>query len=600
MRIFFEDYPYEASLVDKTFGSIKKVWNRKKGYCTSSCVGHIYCKNDSYTGSAFMLPKAMLLKVGDKMCVLGIPGAYPEKVIDLDDPLNPLSDNEVLLKDINDLSLWIYGVIERFWERNKKNSKQIEEADLQRSRANTDTASKDFLSMAKQLVDFYKAHKNIFTTITLLNHSGNNNVSWQKTITKRRPHIGKDGIPIYVETLNKKKEIDTDEKLIVLFYSVLKFLNSKYPFYLHLDDILYPTIPVSRIEVMLDGGIVPKALKGTRNLYHREDLRELWKLLETFFKYNQNIDKNKQDRLYVRKFHLVFEDMIDQLISDDDIPEKLKVQRDAKIVDHLYRDRSLLDPKNDIYFIGDSKYYKDKADIDGTSLYKQFTYARNAILFNIEQYYLEGNRDPKLRYRDSFPSDMPLTHVKHTFVDSATEGYNITPNFFIRSSVTRGEINTDKLDFRPLKMKDGKDISKHFEDRLFDRDTLLLKEFGINLFFVMVAYASIEDWSEVIRGIIRQTLLENLDSRYKFYRIKVKDLPVPFMQKYFHLLIGKAYRTGFYDDHIILAFERSPQGEKDEAHIWPLIQPDLEDRQEFTLAEVEAKYQQELTAAEAK
>ena len=100
-----------------------------------------------------------------------------------------------------------------FWERNKKNSKQIEEADLQHTRANTDTASKDFLSMAKQLVDFYKAHKNIFATITLLNHSGNNNASWQKIITKRRPHIGKDGIPIYVETLNKKKEIDTDEKL---------------------------------------------------------------------------------------------------------------------------------------------------------------------------------------------------------------------------------------------------------------------------------------------------------------------------------------------------------------------------------------------------
>lgn len=95
------------------------------------------------------------------------------------------------------------------------------------------------------------------------------------------------------------------------------------------------------------------------------------------------------------------------------------------------------------------------------------------------------------------------------------------------------------------------DIQKQFEDRLFDRDTLLLREYYINLFFVMRAYATDEDWSDELHKIIREDLIKNLNRKYSFWRIYPKENPVPFVWIHFHEIIGKAYRTELFSDDII-------------------------------------------------
>ena len=109
--------------------------------------------------------------------------------------------------------------------------------------------------------------------------------------------------------------------------------------------------------------------------------------------------------------------MVDHLIGDSGKLADLKNQKDGKLIDHIYLDKSLISSKNNIFYIGDSKYYADELHPQGVSLYKQFTYARNAIQYNnIDQYYLKHKKNPNsIRYRDT-----------------ETEGYNITPNFFIR------------------------------------------------------------------------------------------------------------------------------------------------------------------------
>ena len=170
------------------------------------------------------------------------------------------------------------------------------------------------------------------------------------------------------------------------------------------------------------------------------------------------------------------------------------------------------------------------------------------------------------------------------FKDSLTEGYNVTPNFFIRNGVPDGQIIYSDPQLRPnTNVKE--DIQRQFEDRLFDRDTLLLREYYINLFFVMRAYATHEDWSNELHTIIRADLIENLNRRYNFYKIRPKMLNVPFVWAHFHEIIGKAYRTGFYDEEIILAFENSARGCANKEAIELSIKNDIEGQMEkFTLA----------------
>jgi len=431
-----------------------------------------------------------------------------------------------------------------------------------------------------QLVDFFKEHDTIFTTITKENHSGNNNTSWQRTISRTQPYIDQQTQePMYVQTINKKKELDTNEKLIILFYSVLNYLKREYHLKIDLGDLVYPILPAAKVGVMVSSGITPKEIKGNKSSYFREDLRELWKLLDAFFRYNRSNDEQRKDLLVVGNFHIVFEAMIDKLLSDNDIPHDLKYQNDAKIVDHIYLDRSLTGSDSNIYFIGDSKYYKDANDITGVPLYKQFTYARNAIQYNVEQLYLKKavgeERLKALRYRDSIPLDMKFTGEElQRFRDSLTEGYNVTPNFFIRNGVPDGSINYADPQLKANdKLKE--DIQKQFEDRLFDRDTLLLREYYINLFFVMRAYATDEDWSAELHKIIRDDLVANLNRKYNFYRIYPKENPVPFVWIHFHEIIGKAYRTELFADDIILAFENTPEGDAHKAAVERSIKDDI-------------------------
>ena len=574
MRIYFEDYLYPPPLLEEYFGKMLEVCDDK---VKTRYVGYVY-NRDKYDGPIFILPKALLLKRGGKMTLLGIPEAVPEKIIDLESPENPLYGSDII-GEISGFSIWVHQVIRRFYDENKR-SNIIKEAELRRSSASASSGKKDLLSAAMQLVDFFKEHDTIFTTITKENHSGNNNTSWQRTISRTQPYIDqKTQEPMYVQTVNKKKELDTNEKLIILFYSVLNYLKKEYHLKISLGDLIYPIMPAAKVGTMVSSGITPKEIKGNKSSYFREDLRELWKLLDAFFKYNRSTDEKKRDLLVVGNFHIVFEAMIDKLLSDQDIPDKLKYQNDDKIVDHIYLDRSLTGSDSNIYFIGDSKYYKDANDITGVPLYKQFTYARNAIQYNVEKLYLEKavgvEKLNKLRYRDSIPLDMKFTGEElQRFRDSLTEGYNVTPNFFIRNGVPDGEINYSDPQLKANdKLKE--DIQKQFEDRLFDRDTLLLREYYINLFFVMRAYATDEDWSDELHKIIREDLIKNLNRKYSFWRIYPKENPVPFVWIHFHEIIGKAYRTELFSDDIILAFEKTKEGEAHKAAIERSIKDDI-------------------------
>ncbi len=134
--------------------------------------------------------------------------------------------------------------------------------------------------------------------------------------------------------------------------------------------------------------------------------------------------------ILVKNFNLVFEAMIDELIGDKDM-ENMKEQDDGKIIDHIYRYKDLFanSEGKQIYYVGDSKYYKIGHEVKGESLYKQFTYARNITQWHLDLFRSDAEKDREERNRYG---DIKLR-------DELTEGYNIIPNFFISAMMNKKE-----------------------------------------------------------------------------------------------------------------------------------------------------------------
>ena len=369
----------------------------------------------------------------------------------------------------------------------------------------------------------------------------------------------KEGTPYYLDLRIKDKAVNIDEELIVLYYSVLRYLKEKFHFPITIGDVPYVLKSKSEIQNYLDTGVGKRRMRDMKGKYFRDDLLHLWALLDAFFDLNVSRDDKDpiKESLTTKNFNKVFERMVDFLIGDSDKLAALKNQKDGKLVDHIYLDKSLIGKKHNIYYIGDSKYYQDGSHPEGVSLYKQFTYAKNAIQYNIDQFYLKHSQNPNaIRYRDK-----------------DTEGYNVTPNFFVIPKIEENNLDFTSPSFGPTDWRPKP--NKHFEDRLFDRDTLLLREYSINLIFLIAAYGAYEDcWTGTLRKTIRDDMVQLLNDTYKFFKIEPMDIPLysqngqvgtlPFL-RYFRLLLeGKAYKENEGSKEIILAFEKEgPIGEKD-------------------------------------
>ena len=209
----------------------------------------------------------------------------------------------------------------------------------------------------------------------------------------------------------------------------------------------------------------------------------MFRLCEIYFIKNDlgSTSRKSKEFITIDNYNIIFEDMVDKLFSDlitDDLSiqnkeglslKDLKNHPDGKIIDHIYADKSLIDDSN-IFYIGDSKYYKSTNNAGKSSKFKQFTYAKNVIQFHIDVLNQTSKLPNGLRYRDE-----------------ATEGYNISPNFFIYGYVDDYRIFEEPL----LEAKnDNPIISAHFPDRLFDRDTLFIHEYKLNFLYVLKAYTS--------------------------------------------------------------------------------------------------------------
>lgn len=536
MILLFEEYHYPKQLLKEVLGGYVHLYTElKNGKAKVQYVGYFFSKEKG--DSVFILPKVF---IDDQHKAFG--KYLPEDITSI----NANDDGAVkrLIEDgdhnvIFELSVWIYRAITQFVSRNI-DTDIVDDAVIQNPTDVNGEKSQTMLDIILQLLDFHKKHRHLFIYVSIINASGNNKIHWAKTISKTQPII-KDKTPYYVEFRNKNKVVNLDEELVVLFYSTLEYLCDTYNFRVK-SDVQYELLPSQKIRDLIETKRGTRLLKKIRRKYFTDEFVKLWRLLYTFFDMAENIKSHKyhEDRLLVKNFNIVFEDMIDYLIGSkmEDIPNELKNQADGKIVDHIYKSKSLIDD-NDIYYVGDSKYYAAWNEIGANSIYKQFTYAKNIIQFNIN---LLHHWEPQNKSKEK--------HLPYR--DSLTDGYNITPNFFIR-----GVVNIQNISYEE-DIKEQSDmirINRHFYNRLFDRDTLILKEYNINFLYVLSTYAihiDSESRKHRLRTMFRNDLIESLDKAYTFYKVKQRTGGMSLeelVRANFYMFAGRMYQSP--DDNTI-------------------------------------------------
>lgn len=536
MKILIEGEKYSLELLQDIFDD-PKFYHQENQEATILSVGyyHSYEKGEL----VYMLPKVFM--ADSQETVFGI----------TKNDLLELEKSETFKhKDeynwIRQVSVYFYNSLLEFRRRNRLTT--IIQSSLS-SNLNTNLGKQEYsyLDLLLSFVNFYKKNKsNILFKHIEFKSQQVKNPNWGRTISKSIPLITQDKQPIYNIYRNKKRVINTEEELMIYFFSILNHFNIEHNLYLQIDKS-YEIIKGSQFKLLQKNGL--SKLRKIKYRYFNDTLKKMYHLCEIYFSKtdSSSISRKKEEFISVNNYNLVFEDMIDKLFTDPIIEKKtadgtslknLKYNDDGKIIDHVFDYQSILDT-SDIFYIGDSKYYKSDNIAGKVSKFKQFTYAKNVIQYNIDllnetgEYYTEN-----LKYRDDL-----------------TEGYNITPNFFIYGYIS------DYKNFEKTELKAKGDIVKsfHFENRLFDRDTLFVHQYKINFLYVLKSYTqfgnqTIEKFRTETKTMFRKNFVEffsNKDkSKFELYEYQKENIE-DFIETNFRMLNGKCFKT--IDNKLILA-----------------------------------------------
>lgn len=559
MRILVEEYQYDATLVRDVLQGIDALQN-VEGLVSLSYVGYFY--NTKLKDCVFILPKVLMderSRVFSKYS--------PTEIIHMDK--SKLTDEERMF--LYEFAVWIYRAVDVFHRSHKDTDivyhRRISQVGRgMRKRTNT------LLDILLSLIQFNKDNRSYVTFILKNIHSGFNKINWTQTIN-HSPAIIQNEEAVYVKMVNKKRKVNFDEELLIIYFSILAYISETYGF--HVDiQVGFPLIKGAKFDSYLNGrGVI--RLRQIKYKYFSDKALELWNLCYAFFAHRTEITTSAElkEYLLVKNFYVVFEAIIDELIGDnkDDLPIDFKEQKDGKLVDHLYTYPGLIeaDDEQRTYYIGDSKYYKLGAPLGDTSIYKQYTYARNIVQYNIDLWMDETLPDPDIRLRDD-----------------VTEGYNIIPNFFISAAMKPGDYSYNHRDIELTKTgKKNPEIKYQFKDRLFDRDTMLLSRYNVNFLFVVSLYARNRQsekaaWKDEVREQFRNQIRNVLEHEYSFYPMRSRGVILEdYMTKHFRQLNGKVF-TPFQDRSILTLALHTPNGKhqltSEQAELLKMLKEDFD------------------------
>lgn len=543
MRVIVEGYCYRASAVRDVLHELSSLEN-VGGEISVGYVGYYY--NPQLRDCVFILPKVLVNEENKVFSRLD-----PHDIIDLDN-CTELSSEERSF--IYEFAVWIYRAIEVF-NKSNPNSGIVLHRKIAEMGKGKRVLSNTFLDILLSLLRFNKEHHSFFTTILRNLHSGYNKINWTRTISRSTAWV-QDDIPVYLNPVNKKRQINTDEELIIIYFSILNHISETYGFPVDIS-LGFELIKGRKFEHYLKG-YGKRRLQQIKYRYFSDIQLRLWEMCYAFFdKAHQiHIVAEQREYLLVKNFNIVFEAIIDELIGDKEPPRGLKDQDDGKRVDHIYSYRNLTNNEEDrpIYYIGDSKYYKIGNMISDESVYKQFTYARNVIQWNLNLFLDNSEEDAALR------KEHPI------YRDEQTEGYNIVPNFFISAKMDEKLSYADNVS--TTNRENNTFLSRHFENRLFDRDTLLVYHYDVNFLYVVSLYARENahqkaQWKQKVRELFREKIQEALKEKYAFYAMAPKPgvNHEKYLRENFQELLGKVYRPFDDTNYLSLALDKQKESE---------------------------------------
>lgn len=551
MRILIEEYQYNVADVKNILQGIDALEN-VEGRVSIHYVGYYY--NTLLKDCVFILPKVLLKDVDRKERVFG--KYRPEDIANLD-VKNPLEPEE--RKFIYKFAVWIYRAIVVFKNDKRNDTDIVYHQKIAQVGTGSRRLSNTFLDILLSLIQFNRDNQSFFFFIVKNQHSGLNKINWTRTIASSNA-IVQNGQPIYLNPVNKKRHINFDEELLIIFFSILNYIGDTYGFPKEIC-CQYQLITGKRFETYING-FGKTRLHQIKYKYFSDKALQLWNLCYAFFEQSKQVyvSTDRREYLLVKNFYIVFEAIIDELVGDNPLPDGMdKRQDDGKIVDHLFTAASLTEneyQQSDVnarqtYYIGDSKYYKMGHELGRESVYKQYTYARNVIQWNLDIF--NGLNDT-----------VKSSHVR--IRDERTEGYGIIPNFFISAKMDEDfDYGNDGIEKTNRKKNKHKNVQ--FMNRLFDRDTMLLFHYDVNFLYVLSLYARDNvsqkaAWKISIRERFRREIQEWLQKDYDFYAMRAKSGvdDAAYIKTHFQQILGKMYAPFAQDKHIYsLALENGDQ-----------------------------------------
>ncbi|MDO4971733.1 MAG: restriction endonuclease [Bacteroidales bacterium] len=549
MRIIIEEYKYAAVDVKDVLKGIDALEN-VEGYVSVNYVGYFYNTDESVRDCVFILPKVLLEDVDGRELVFG--KYRPEEIINLD-ANNPLTQQE---KDfIYEFAVWIYRSIVVFHNDKRNKTSIVYHKKIAEVGKGGRHLSNTFLDILLSLVQFNKENQNFFFFVLRNIHAGFNKINWNRTIATTDAIVqGKDAI--YIKPVNKKRKINFDEELLVIFFSILNYISDHYGFPVTIN-CNFQLITGRQFKTYLNG-MGKVRLRQIKYKYFSDKALQLWDLCYAFFDTARQVyvSTEQKEYLLVKNFNIVFEAIIDELVGDRNIPAGLKEQDDGKRIDHMYSYQGLTthDEDKPIYYIGDSKYYKRGNQVGKESVYKQFTYARNVIQWNLNLF-MNGE-----------PEDEEWKAKVGKLRDDVTEGYNVIPNFFISAKLNNELSYKDEVEVTDKKKTHFENT--HFENRLFDRDTLLICHYDVNFLYVISLYArnnsqQKDAWKKNVREKFRKEIQRMLTEKYSFYAMQAHPNvnAKTYLKEHFQQTLGKIYTPFGTDEVFSLALDKQdPEG----------------------------------------
>ena len=238
MRVLVEEYQYDAGLVRDVLHGIDALQN-VEGKVSLSYVGYFY--NTVLKDCVFILPKVLMDESGKVFSKYS-----PGEIIHMEK--SRMEDAE--RRFLYEFAVWIYRAVE-VYHRQHPESDIVYHRKISQVGRGMKRRTNTLLDILLSLIAFNKDNRSYITFILKNIHSGYNKINWTRTIN-HSPAIIQDDEPVYIKPVNKKRQVNFDEELLIIFYSILNHISETYGF--HVDiQVGFELIKGARFESYLNG-----------------------------------------------------------------------------------------------------------------------------------------------------------------------------------------------------------------------------------------------------------------------------------------------------------------------------------------------------------